>query len=101
MKTAEQLYYDTFEGLNIEDNEHLIPEIMIKFATLHVTEALKQAAENAKQNHLYFDKEDNYEEYMTNKGFLRKDENGDSYGLDVLKINKDSILNSYPLENIK
>jgi hypothetical protein len=33
--TAESLYENTFNGLNIEDNEHLIPKLMIEFAKLH------------------------------------------------------------------
>lgn len=36
MKTAKQLYENRFNRLNIEDNEHLISEIMIEFAKMHV-----------------------------------------------------------------
>ena len=43
MKTAEQFYYDAFIGLNIEDNEALIPKIMVEFAKMHVEAALKEA----------------------------------------------------------
>ena len=56
------------------NNEFLeIPELMIEFAKLHVTEALKQASENA-------------ESYIQGESMV---------------IDKDSILNAYPLENIK
>jgi hypothetical protein len=49
-------------------------QAMIEFAKLHVQEALKQAAENAEL---------------------------ESYGKFGCSINKESILNSYPLGNIK
>ena len=52
------------------NNEFLeIPELMIEFAKLHVTEALKQASEKAE--------------------------------CDDVGIVENSILNSYPLDNIK
>jgi hypothetical protein len=47
MKTAEELYEDTFEGLNIEDNEDLIPKIMKEFAKMHVKAAIKECIESA------------------------------------------------------
>ena len=72
MKTAEQLYYDTFEGLNIEDNEHLIPEIMVKFAQMHVEAALQKASM-----------------YMT----------GNEY--ETTEQVRNQILNAYPLKNFK
>ena len=55
---------------------------LIEFAKLHVTEALEAASDKA-------DLKD-YEEYQYGGGYITKQE-----------INKDSILNSYPLENIK
>lgn len=79
MKTAEQLYYDTFVGLNIEDNKDLIPEIMIKFAQIHV-----EAASKAAQERIYIN-----------------DETEDTEIDGMFFANRDSILNCYPLENIK
>lgn len=52
-----------------------LSEIMIDFAKYHIQKALENAAENAKHIHKEYDKD--------------------------FKIDKDSILNSYNLENIK
>ena len=57
-----------------EDADVSYEEAMIQFARFHVKEALKQASENA--------------------------EIVDKYFHDV-EIDKDSILNAYPLDNIK
>lgn len=59
----------------IDDYEE-ISGLMIKFARIHVEAALKEASENAETKWVKFTKDD-YE------------------------IDKDSILNAYPLENIK
>ena len=59
--------------ISIEDAK----EAMIEFAKLHVEEALKEASEKA--------------DYITD---------GQEHITDIW-IDKDSILNSYPLENIK
>lgn len=64
-------------GSNIYDG--VTPEIMIEFANIHVTEALKQASDEAELDYY----EGNCRECQSNK------------------INKESILKSYPLENIK
>lgn len=54
---------------------------MIEFAKLHVEAALKEASENVK---------------------VHRDSNGEWVSSNVkCHVNKDSILNSYPLENIK
>lgn len=79
--TAEQLYYNTFVGLNIEDNECLIPETMIEFAKIHVEAALKSAAENAELDDI-------------------GSHNGEEWISHTI-VDKDSILKSYPLDNIK
>lgn len=56
-------------------------QCMIEFAKLHVEAALKEASENAKA-HI--------------------DHNGEWVSTNVKsRVNKESILNSYPLENIK
>jgi hypothetical protein len=63
-----------------------ISECMIEFAKLHVEAALKEAAEKAvMKNH--------------NEDCHYEDEDGDFP--EFLVIDIDSILNSYPLENIK
>ena len=64
------------ELLFSDDTDKLkIQDIMIEFAKLHVQEALKQASEKAitEQGEYYYE----------------------------FEINKDSIINAYPLENIK
>jgi len=71
---ATDFYEEMFKGLNIKDNEHLIPRLMIKFAKLHCIEQAKVISENAEVNVI------NYNDY---------------------EVDKDSILNAYNLENIK
>jgi len=84
--TAEEFLKENYKvkvGVTIE-------EVMIEFAKMHVQEALKQASEKA------------YEEYIdlnTKEIFDYTDVMVDD-GVGV-NINKDSILNAYPLENIK
>lgn len=82
------------EFLNIQDsyikNKHVFPlgtgkimqQNMIEFAKLHVKAALKEASENFKMKI----KEDVYELDMND---------------DWMEVDKNSILNAYPLENIK
>ena len=71
MTTAKELY-----GYMLREDAHIsIEEVMIQFARLHVTQALKQASENATAKC----DPDDYTPY----------------------INSDSILNAYPLDNIK
>ena len=42
------IYHEnSFKGLNVEDNEDLIPVIMVEFAKMHVKAALKAALEDA------------------------------------------------------
>lgn len=71
--TAEEQYTKS------EDKSDLI-EAMIEFAKLHVQEALKQASENADMNDDYYNSQ----------------QEGSFGGID-----KDSILEAYPLDNIK
>ena len=84
MKTAEDflvkknypLSYE-FGGLGM----YYVREAMIEFAKMHVQEALKQASEEAEVEHELSNP------YDPNSGYEI--------------VNKDSILNAYPLENIK
>ena len=69
MITAEEL----FDKMLLENNECTSIEMMIAFAKIHVTEALKQASENA-------------ESYVI--GGLTSD------------VDKESILNAYSLDNV-
>ncbi len=75
--TAKEL----FDKMLSDNDETTSTEMMIEFAKLHVQSALKQASEKAKITY----------EYSGNTGSEYCDE----------FVDKDSILNSYPLENIK
>jgi hypothetical protein len=52
LNKAKDAYYDKFKGLNLEDNEHLIPELMLEFAT-EMCELQKQECENYIDRHWY------------------------------------------------
>jgi len=73
---SEKSYLELHINGRINGIEQNYPEMMIEFAKLHMEAALKEASENAEQKWVKFT-EDDYE------------------------IDKDSILNAYPLENIK
>ena len=67
-----------------------VSEMMIAFAKLHVEAALKEASEKAKAS--------------LGKDWIRKEETihpGQLVDSITIRVNKDSILNSYPLSNIK
>ena len=76
MITAEELLdnIEIWDGVFVHSKN--AKQAMIEFAKLHVTEALKEASENVE--HLWDDNEN-----------------------ELFDIDKDSILNAYPLENIK
>lgn len=71
-------------------------ELAISFAKLHVEAALKKASENA--NMLGITQHNNQAPNQIEDFVYVTDSNGPDYGYEV---NKDSILNAYPLENIK
>jgi hypothetical protein len=74
------------ENLSLID----IKGIMIEFAKMHVEAALLEASENANVS--------------LAKGWIRKEETihpGQLVGSITIKVNKDSILNSYSSDNIK
>lgn len=73
-----------------ENDECTSTEMMIDFAKLHVEAALKQASEDGK--------------IELSKDWIRKEETirpGSLIAPITIKINKDSILQAYPLTNIK
>lgn len=82
--TAEEYTNKALDGLGRINKEHAI-YLMIEFAKLHVIEALKQASEKATGTPMY--------------------DYGNRYKIELVRdnvnINEDSILNAYPLENIK
>ena len=73
MKTAEE-FFD-------EGNFNNVTDMLIEFAKMHVEEALKQASEEAEVEHELSNP------YDPNSGYEI--------------VNKDSILNAYPLDLIK
>lgn len=77
-------------GNSFKNNETLECERLIEFAKFHVKEALKQVSEKAE-----FDNYNNSDTERRSKGKIIS-HNGWTY-----QIDKESILNAYPLENIK
>ena len=73
-KISEKIYLELHVTGRVNGTEQNYPEMMIEFAKLHVTEALKEASEKAEIEDLSYD--------------------------DRI-VNVKSILNAYPLENIK
>lgn len=67
---------ELFDKMLTENDECTSTEMMIEFAKMHVTEALKQASEKVEVNSVSFTHND-------------------------YDIDKESILSAYPLENIK
>ena len=91
-------YYDEggYQGLNEED----IIDMMIDFAKYHVQEALESASKNATMctnynAECYKESEESGLEYVD----VHDVERGGEFG--SVHIEKESILNSYPLANIK
>ena len=87
-----------------EWDEKAIINSHIEFARLHVEACKKEIAEKARIKHEYqeeiynFNYCDNFDEGLC---FMRMDEDGMPFGADIVEVNKDSILNAYPLTNIK
>ena len=78
--------------------------LMIHFAREHIEEALKEASEKANLHEDYYNEENfsiNELKELANEGYPRKDSFGDIYAVDIVSIDKNSILNAYSLENIK
>lgn len=74
--TAQEFFADTdeFEKIETREQEKVCIKAMIEFAKRHVQEALKQASEKVK---------------IQDKPFMSP------------HVDKDSIINAYPLDNIK
>lgn len=70
------------ERLGFEEYRTDVPYFMIEFARLHVQKALKQASETFKMK-------------------LRDDVHELDMNDDWIEVDKNSILNAYPLDNIK
>jgi hypothetical protein len=98
--TAEELYRDTKINPNLDlfsdDVKHLV-ELMIEFAKLHVEAALKAASEKARMSEQNADNGAENIVALTDEVYKFNETYHNSY----FRINKDSILKSYPLKNIK
>ena len=93
MKTAEKFLikknyplYNNFGGLGM----YYVKEAMIEFAKMHVQKALKQASEKAFVEYIDL----NTDEIFDYTDVITDDDVG-------VNVNKDSILNAYPLDLIK
>jgi len=82
-----------------------VHEAMVEFAKLHVEQALKEASEKAKLARAF-----NYGGYNESAAkfeptyltvFVKEEYGHGDSGYVAVKTDKDSILNSYPPENIK
>jgi hypothetical protein len=83
-------FHQNYIEENYPDSRIDIEEMMIEFAKMHVEAALKEASEKAKAS--------------LGKDWIRKEETihpGQLVDAIIIKVDKDSILNSYPLSNIK
>ena len=92
LKTAEEFLTisDEFEVLETRKQEEVVTKTMIEFAKLHVEEALKEAYNNSEMR---------VSENDTNEIPSFTDNYDDGYV--TITVSKDSILNAYPLENVK
>jgi len=82
----------------------VLDKMLIEFAKLHCEEQLKAILEKVKLKHDYHD--DVYDSNYCDKVeaefcSLRTDGDGMPYAADLINVNKDSILNAYPLDKIK
>ena len=100
----EQQEEETLDG-SISEYEQDIKKMMIEFAKMHVEQALKEASEKARLARA-FDYGSYYEPTAKFKPIDEKVVVKESYGhgdsgYEAVKIDTDSILSSYSLENIK
>ena len=100
--TAEEVIDKMVKFASVNDTinctVYSLSQVMIEFARMHVEAALKQASEKATWKYESFD---TYFGDSRNFDFIDTDGAGDpSTGHNVF-VDKDSILNSYPLTNIK
>lgn len=88
--TAKEFLQDRADARWLGGYDNVRPEDLIEFATLHVQAALKAVNEQ-----VYLS---TYSGEIKGRTALGSGNNGNH---PIVEINKDSILNAYPLENIK
>ena len=89
-KISEKIYLELHVTGRVNGTEQNYPEMMIEFAKLHVTEALKEAFNNSEMR---------VSENDTNEHPSFTNNYDDGYV--TITVSKNSILYAYPLENIK
>ena len=98
---------DYWQGGKAQYTGEDVEKAMIEFAKLHVQAALESAAENARIKTEYYNEEDvgrtRLREILDSSDLAseRTDGDGIMYAVDTYEVNKQSILNAYPLNNIK
>ncbi len=92
--TAEEVIDKMVKFASVNDTinctVYSLSQVMVEFAKMHVEAALKEASEKAKAS--------------LGKDWIRTEETihpGQLVDTIIIKVDKDSILNSYPLTNIK
>lgn len=93
--TAEELLHSDIGDSHVPVEKEDIPELMIKFARLHVEAALKAASENST---LLGECPHRAGLTDSSDSVYVPDPNGPDF---IYKVDKESILSAYPLSNIK
>lgn len=100
MKTAEEFYKQKYleasMSIDVSSEKQLSLYMMVEFTKFHVEAALKLAAEEAKLNL----ENDCYGNSVAKNFSSTEREQGFSSHTSVF-VNKESIINAYPLSNIK
>ena len=104
LPTANDILSKKFNELRSSFTLKDVEECMIEFAKLHCEAQQEAILEKVKLKHDYHD--DVYDSNYCDKVeaefcSLRTDGDGVPYAADLINVNKDSILNAYPLKNIK
>lgn len=101
--TAEEFFKNSLVQTSIDEYGNYsiydIEQAMVEFAKLHVEAALKTASEKGTMNLNYPEPYEDSNEIGLTYAVAEEISRGGEYGAVV--IDKDSILNAYPLENIK
>ena len=90
--TAEEIF-EKYSKRASRIQEMHFDEMLIEFAKIHVEAALKEAAQKASLL------EDNKK--VASPRYIIEDSNNNNYNQTEIDIDKDSILDAYPLTNIK
>lgn len=99
--TAEQMLKEAYlvieEGKTVEAHTHLVVAVMNNHTKFHVEAALKAAAKNCKLERV----SDSHFGVVYNQNNFGQLCISSDWAGDYIRKNEDSILNAYPLSNIK